>query len=341
MWPLLRSLLFALPPETAHHLGMARLKLSKGIGRPADPPALATTVAGLTFPNPLGLAAGLDKNGEAVAGLFGLGFGFVEVGTVTPRAQPGNPKPRLFRLPEHEALINRMGFNNEGAEAMAMRLAALTFRPGPLGVNLGKNKDTPLEAAAEDYVRAAGWLSPYADYLVVNLSSPNTPGLRTLQEPEALEKIVRATRDAAGGTPVFVKIAPDLEDEAVDAAVDVIAGARASGLIATNTTLARPFSHPRAQEAGGLSGRPLAERSTAVIRRAFKRSAGRLPIIGVGGVFDAEGAWEKLRAGASLVQLYTGFIYGGPGLPRRIVEGLAEKLAKSGAKSVAEVVGVA
>jgi dihydroorotate dehydrogenase len=339
MWRLLRPLLFALPPETAHHLGMARLAMSSGGGRPADPPVLATTVAGLSFPNCLGLAAGLDKNAEAVAGLFSLGFGFVEVGTVTPRAQPGNPPPRLFRVPEHEALINRMGFNNEGAEAMAGRLEKLKFRPGPLGINLGKNKDTPLEKAADDYAAAATRLAPFADYLVVNLSSPNTPGLRSLQEPEALEKIVRATIAAAGGKPVFVKIAPDLEDEAVDGAVDVIAGSGAKALIATNTTLARPFQHPRAAEAGGLSGRPLATRSTQVVRRAFKRAGGRLPIIGVGGVFDAEGAWEKIRAGASLVQLYTGFIYGGPGAPRQIIEGLAAKVAAAGLKSVADAVG--
>ena len=336
LWKLQRALLFALPPETAHHLGMWRLRVSDGAERPPDHPSLASTVAGLSFPSPVGLAAGLDKNAEGVAGLFGLGFGFVEVGTVTPRAQPGNPRPRVFRIPEHEALINRLGFNNEGAEAMAARLALLTFRPGPLGINLGKNKDTPLEAAADDYQKAASVLAPFADYLVINLSSPNTPGLRTLQEPEALEKIVRATLGEARGKPVFVKIAPDLEDEAVDAAVDVIAGSGAKGLIATNTTLARPFTHPRCGEAGGLSGRPLAARSTAVVKRAFRRAQGRLPIIGVGGVFDAEGAWEKLRAGASLVQLYTGFIYGGPGAPRRIVDGLAAKL---GSQKLADVIG--
>ena len=349
MYPLLRPLLFSLDAERAHHLGLFALslfdgapELAKAVRRRAGADAraeLRTTVAGLAFPNCVGLAAGLDKDAEAVRGLYALGFGFVEVGTVTPRPQPGNPLPRLFRVPAHRALLNRMGFNNAGAFAMAGRLRELDWRPGPLGVNLGKNKDTPLEAAPDDYRAGAEALAPHADYLAVNLSSPNTPGLRTLQEPKALEAVLRATLGASAGKPVFLKIAPDLEDEAVDAAVDVALATGTHGLIATNTTLARPFEHPLAKEAGGLSGAPLRDRSTQVVRRAFRRAAGKLPIIGVGGVFTADDAWQKLRAGASLVQLYTGFVYGGPTLVRQVLDGLSAHVAGAGLRSVSEAVG--
>ncbi len=349
MYRLLRPLLFRLDAESAHHAGLWALSLYEGapaLARlmrqraRAERPALAVSVAGLSFPNCIGLAAGLDKNAEAVRGLFALGFGFVEVGTVTPRPQPGNEKPRLFRLPEEEALINRMGFNNEGAAAMAGRLAELDWRPGPVGVNLGKNKDTPLERAEEDYALGAARLSPLADYLVVNLSSPNTPGLRRLQEPEALARTLAATRRASS-PPVFLQIAPDLTDEAVDAAVDVALSEGAAGLIATNTTLARPAFHPLNAEAGGLSGRPLRERSNQVVARAWKRAGARLPIIGVGGVFTGADALAKIRAGAALVQLYTGFIYGGPGAPKRVLDELETELAKTGAKSLLELRGSA
>jgi dihydroorotate dehydrogenase len=314
----LRPLLFQLDAEAAHHLGMGTLALLEGFVpiarrlRGADDPRHARSLFGLSFPNPIGLAAGLDKNAEAVVGLFALGFGFVEVGTVTPRPQPGNDKPRLFRIPEHRALINRMGFNNAGADAVAGHLGDLEWRPGPVGVNLGKNKDTPLEKAHEDYAAAARVLSPHADYLVVNLSSPNTPGLRSLQEPQALERILGATLREARGRPVFLKVAPDLADEAVDAAAQVAVAAGIHGLIATNTTLARPFPHP---EAGGLSGAPLKARSTEVVRRC----AAHLPVIGVGGVFTADDVREKLAAGASLVQLYSSLIYEGPGLVKRLL----------------------
>ncbi len=342
VWPLL----FSLDAEKAHHVGMAGLKaMPVAMARAwrnnarAERPALAMTVAGLHFPNPVGLAAGLDKNAEALTGLFGLGFGFVEVGTVTPKAQPGNPAPRMFRIPEHTALINRLGFNNEGTAEMKGRLERLTWRPGPVGVNIGKNKDTPNERAVEDYVICAEQVGHLGDYVVVNLSSPNTPGLRALQEPEVLATILTAVRQKVPTKPLFLKIAPDLGDEAVDAVVDVAKSTGITGLICTNTTITRPFEHPLAKEPGGLSGRPVFERSTEVLRRAFKRAAGKLPLIGVGGVFDGDDAFAKIAAGASLVQLYTGFIYGGPGLPRRILDRLDEKVQALKLDSLANAIG--
>jgi len=343
---LLRPLLFSLDAEKAHHLGMAGLKaMPAAVARAwrssvrADRPTLSMTVGGLRFPNPVGLAAGLDKNAEALTGLFGLGFGFVEVGTVTPRPQPGNPAPRMFRLPEHAALINRLGFNNQGMAEMKRRLERLSWRPGPIGVNLGKNKDTPNERAVEDYAACAEAVGPLGDYVVVNLSSPNTPGLRALQEPEALAAILSVVRGKVPTKPLFLKIAPDLADEGVDAVVDVAKSTGITGLICTNTTITRPVEHPLAGEAGGLSGRPVFARSTEVLRRAFKRSEGKLPLIGVGGVFDGADAFAKIAAGASLVQVYTGFIYGGPGLPGRMLEELEAKVASLGLGSLAEAVG--
>ncbi|MBM4782092.1 MAG: quinone-dependent dihydroorotate dehydrogenase [Archangiaceae bacterium] len=341
---LLRPVLFTLDAEKAHHLGMAGLKampvaMAKSWRSNAKADRLTTTVAGLTFPNPIGLAAGLDKNAEALVGLFGLGFGFVEVGTVTPRPQSGNPLPRIFRIPEHTALINRLGFNNEGMAEMKARLEKLAWRPGPVGVNIGKNKDTPNERAVEDYVACAETVGPLGDYVVVNLSSPNTPGLRQLQEPEALAAILSAVKAKVGAKPLFLKIAPDLGDEAVDAVVDVVRSSGITGLICTNTTITRPFEHPTAKETGGLSGKPVFQRSTEVLKRAFKRSEGKLPIIGVGGVFDGDDAFAKIAAGASLVQIYTGFIYGGPGLPRRILDRLEQKLAELKLSSLSEAIG--
>jgi dihydroorotate dehydrogenase len=322
VYGLLKPLLFGLDPERAHLLAMGSLALLEGAPslaralRGVDDPKDATEVFGLTFPNRIGLAAGLDKNAEAIVGLFALGFGFVEVGTVTPRPQPGNQAPRLFRVPEHGALINRMGFNNHGAKAMESRLAEVPWRPGPIGVNLGKNKDTPNERAHEDYAACARLLARHADYLVVNLSSPNTPGLRALQEPDALRTILKATRAEAGQRPVLLKVSPDLTDEAVDAAVEVAIAEGAAGIIATNTTIARPFDHP---QSGGLSGKPLLQRSTQVLERV----RGRLPAIGVGGVFSPEDARLKLSAGASLVQIYTGLIYQGPKVVKRLVSATA------------------
>jgi dihydroorotate dehydrogenase len=282
-----------------------------------------------------------------VPGLFALGFSHVEIGTITPRPQPGNDRPRLFRLPEHRALVNRMGFNNEGAEACAARLAALPpgARLGVIGLNVGKNKVTPNEDAASDYLACIDRLHPYADYLVVNISSPNTPGLRGLQEREPLDRLLRACaarlRERAPGKPLLVKLAPDLAPEALDEAVDVAVAAGAAGIVATNTTLGRAGveGHPRAQEAGGLSGAPLEALATAAVRRCYARARGRVPIVGVGGVMDAQGAYAKIRAGASLVQVYTGFIYGGPSFVRRLNEGLELLLKRDGFSRVEEAVG--
>lgn len=347
LWPLARRALFTLEPETAHHLAFGALEIAEGLPAllrlerarvHADRPALATTVAGVRWPNALGLAAGLDKNALAPGAFFALGFGAVEVGTVTPRPQPGNPTPRLFRVPEHQALLNRMGFNNGGAAAMADRLQGVHFRPGPLGINLGKNKDTPNERAAHDYAVLARRLGPLADYLVVNLSSPNTPGLRALQAPEALAEILRSvTRETT--TPVLLKIAPDLEPEAIDAAVDVALSCGLGGLIATNTTLARPFAHPLAAEAGGLSGAPLEERATQVVRRCFQRAKGRLSVVGVGGIGTPSAVLRKVRAGASAVQIYSALIFQGPGLVKQLLDGVEAELRRLGVERLESLVG--
>jgi dihydroorotate dehydrogenase len=351
LWPLLRWVLFRFDPETVHRLAHLALHLVP-VGfarwrRPAAHPILATRCLGLDFQSPIGLAAGFDKGDASVAGLLGMGFSHVEVGTITPRPQSGNEKPRIFRLPEHRALINRMGFNNDGAEACAARLAGLSpaARMGPVGVNVGKNKVTPNEQAVDDYLACIDRLHPFADYLVVNISSPNTPGLRQLQEKDALDKLLRACvarlAELAPGKPLLVKLAPDLEPEALDEAVDVAISAGVAGIVATNTTLSRVGvdAHLRAKEAGGLSGAPLTQKATEVVRRVAIRAAGRVPIIGAGGVMNAEDAYAKLRAGASLVQVYTGFIYGGPGFAKRTCAQLAALLERDGFKSVADAVG--
>jgi dihydroorotate dehydrogenase len=351
MYRLIRAILFLLPEEAAHRLGIWTLRwlgrssaVAQWTRRRAldEQSDLGSQIAGLTFPNPIGLAAGLDKNAEAIPGLFALGFGAVEVGTVTPRPQAGNPSPRLFRLPSHQALINRMGFNNCGAEEAAQRLASLRWKPGPVGVNIGKNKDTPLERAVDDYLQCVDRLTTVSDYLVVNVSSPNTPDLRQLQDPDRLPQLLDAvqTRLARiGSKPLFVKIAPDLDDSALDQIVDIALAHQVSGIIATNTTLERPFSHPLAKEAGGLSGAPLRGIATRVIRRLYGRARGRLAIIGVGGVFSAEDAYEKMRAGANGVQIYTGLIYQGPAVVGRILRGLRQLLARDGFRSLSEAVG--
>jgi dihydroorotate dehydrogenase len=354
VYRLARALLFLLPAESAHHLTLALLGwLSRFVGAclwwrrqtlARLPAARPVRLAGLEFPSPIGLAAGLDKDAVAVPAFWAMGFGFVEVGTLTPRPQPGNPRPRLFRLPERKALINRMGFNNQGAEAAARRLATWTNRPAPVGVNLGKNKQTPLEEAPADYARCTELLAPVADYLVVNLSSPNTPGLRSLQAPEQLGDILRAVASAQArvGTqrPVFLKIAPDLAPTDLDSAVDVAIAAGIAGLIATNTTLSRPVQHPLAFEAGGLSGAPLESLATETIRRAHARAGARLPIIGVGGIFTVDDAYRKLRAGASLLQIYTGFIYGGPALVAQLLRGLEARLQQDGFSRWEDAIGV-
>lgn len=353
VWPVARSALFRLDPERVHGVAHRALRLlgAPAIARrvrPGSPPSLRVRCFGLEFDNPLGLAAGFDKGEVNAAGLFALGFGHVEIGTITPRPQAGNPRPRLFRLPEQRALLNRMGFNNEGAEACAARLAALPpqARLGRIGVNVGKNKDTPNERAVEDYLECIDRLHPWADYLVVNLSSPNTPGLRQLQEKEPLTRLLTAcvtkARSLPVARPVLVKLAPDLSPEALDEAVDVAVAACAAGIIATNTTISRPGavgSHPLAAEAGGLSGAPLEPLATSAVRRAYARAGGRIPIVGVGGVMNAEGAYAKIRAGATLVQTYTGFVYGGPTFPRDLVRGLESLLRRDGFRSVSEAVG--
>jgi dihydroorotate dehydrogenase len=286
------------------------------------------TVFGVRFPNPVGLAAGMDKNGVALPAWPALGFGFVEVGTVTAHAQPGNDRPRLHRLPASEAIVNRMGFNNEGAAALAQRLAVLAplVGPGgeraPLGISLGKSKVTPLAEAVEDYLTSLRLLRPFGDYFAVNVSSPNTPGLRSLQDRSQLSELLGALRAEAAGAPLLVKIAPDLTEAAIGELLEVCAEHEVAGLIATNTTLGRDGLSGRDADAaalvGGLSGRPLAERSRQVVAFVHDQTGGRLPIIGVGGILDADDACRLLDAGASLVQLYTGLIYRGPGLVRRI-----------------------
>jgi dihydroorotate dehydrogenase len=351
VWRLLRPLLFLFDAERVHRLAhrwlrlMGRPALARRL-RPRPRPSLAVRCLGIDFENPIGLAAGFDKGEASLGGLFGLGFGHVEVGTITPAPQAGNPGPRLFRLPEHRALINRMGFNNEGAEACAARLASLPpgARLGPIGINVGKNRDTPNERALVDYLACIDRLQAQADYLVLNLSSPNTPGLRELQGREPLERLLSAcvARTRPRGKPLLVKLAPDLEPEAFDAAVDVAVAAGASGVVATNTTVQRPgpsASHPLASQAGGLSGAPLEPLSTAAVRRAYARAAGRIAVVGVGGVMGAGDAYAKVRAGASLVQVYTGFVYGGPGFVRRVLSDLAAMLTRDGFGRLGDAVG--
>ncbi len=351
LWPAVRSALFQLDPERVHQLAHRALHAvppgwaRRLHGTPA--PELAVRCLGLDFDGPVGLAAGFDKGDASVAGLFALGFSHLEIGTITPRPQAGNDRPRLFRLPEHRAILNRMGFNNAGMEVCARRLEAVApaARVGPIGVNVGKNKATPNEDAASDYLACIDRLHHVADYLVVNISSPNTPGLRQLQEKDQLDRLLRACvarlAERAPGKPLLVKLAPDLSPEALDEAVDVAVATGVAGIIATNTTLSREgvARHPLAGEAGGLSGAPLERRATEVVRRCHARAAGRLPIVGVGGVMSAEDAYAKIRAGASLVQVYSGLIYGGPRFVPRLNEGIARLLARDGFRSVAEAVG--
>lgn len=309
---------------------------------------------GVTFPNPIGLAAGFDKDGVASGIWPYFGFGFAELGTVTRHAQPGNPAPRLFRLPADWAALNRMGFNNQGAAALADRLqtrwAEAPARSFPLGINLGKSKVTPLEEAAEDYVTSFQLLEPWGDYFVVNVSSPNTPGLRSLQDKAQLSPILAALQTAnTHRKPLLVKIAPDLEWAAIADVIDLAQTHRLAGIIATNTTIRRDglqtkliakTGNPITEEAGGISGAPVRQRSTEVIRFIYRETQGQLPIIGVGGVFTAADAWEKITAGASLVQLYTGWFYEGPWMVRRILAGLLAHLEAQGMTSITEAIGL-
>ncbi|HEX3808297.1 MAG TPA: quinone-dependent dihydroorotate dehydrogenase [Rhizomicrobium sp.] len=333
-----------LPPETAHRATIGLLSIGGGILPPAQPhdSQLALHVLGQNFPNPLGLAAGFDKNAQAPDAMLNLGFGFVECGTVTPRPQAGNARPRLFRLSEDGAVINRMGFNNQGMERVAARLARRKRR-GILGINIGANKDSADRIA--DYRAAFARLAPLADYVTINISSPNTPGLRGLQNRDELERLVNAVleeRSTANlSLPVLIKIAPDLDSEAMDGIAQVTLAAGVEGLIVSNTTIARPANlrSADARQAGGLSGRPLFEPSTQVLREIRARVGARMVLIGVGGVRSGTDAYAKIRAGASLVQLYTALTYDGPGLITRIKRELLECLVRDGFARVADAVG--
>jgi dihydroorotate dehydrogenase len=339
LYRLARTVLFALDAERAHGVALGALRLLPA-GRPAAPGPLAVEVAGLAFPNPIGMAAGFNKDGEAPDALLGLGFGFAEVGSITPLAQAGNPRPRLFRLAEDRAVINRMGFNNRGAEAAAKRLTAGRQRGGVVGINIGANKDSPDRIA--DYATMTRIMAPLASYLAVNISSPNTPGLRALQDEGALVALLDAVLDARGaeGPPVFLKVAPDLETADIDAIARISVEKGLGALIVSNTTISRPPLISRhAAEAGGLSGEPLKPLALQRLRDFRKATGGALPLVGVGGIASAEDAWARIRAGASLVQLYTAMVYEGPGIARRIVPGLEKLMRRDGFASVAEAVG--
>ncbi|OZI46243.1 dihydroorotate dehydrogenase (quinone) [Bordetella genomosp. 5] len=340
-YPLARTALFAMDAETAHEVTLAGLQRAYDCGatrkllhaRPESP----TTLMGLRLRNPVGLAAGLDKNGAYIDALGNLGFGFVEVGTVTPRAQPGNPKPRMFRLPRANALINRLGFNNQGLDAFLANVQKSSFRQhgGILGLNIGKNADTPIERAADDYLIGLAGVYPHADYITVNISSPNTKNLRALQGGDELSQLLALLRDKRAElaqqhqrqVPLAVKIAPDLTQEQIDVIADALLAHGVDGVIATNTTLARDkvAGQPHADEAGGLSGAPVHELSLAVIARLRERIGTAMSIIGVGGILSGEQAREKLAAGADAVQLYTGLIYRGPALVGECVGALARR----------------
>ncbi|BAY16475.1 dihydroorotate oxidase [Anabaenopsis circularis NIES-21] len=365
----LRPLLFNVlktDAEWLHHQAIHSLNwLSQANNTPADlinhslqqslcvcDRRLEQNLFGLNFPNPLGLAAGFDKDGVGAKIWSNFGFGFAELGTVTFHPQPGNPQPRLFRLPLDQAVLNRMGFNNQGAAVMAARLAAQKdfTHTIPIGINLGKSKITPLEAAAEDYLNSFRLLKELGDYFVVNVSSPNTPGLRSLQDAAMLSSILDVLQtDNNTQKPVFVKIAPDLEWEAIADIIGLAKTYQLAGIIATNTTINRdglktqlihPTGKPPQDEAGGISGAPLRDRSTEVIKFIWQQTQGQIPIIGVGGIFSPEDAWEKITAGASLIQVYTGWIYEGPMMVRRILNGLLSKLEQNKLNSITEAVGL-
>ncbi|TXI45678.1 MAG: quinone-dependent dihydroorotate dehydrogenase [Mycobacterium sp.] len=351
MYAALRRALFTVPPERIHTLVFAALRAAtateparRQLHRALAPhdPILASTVFGVSFPGPLGLAAGFDKDGLGLHTWGPLGFGYAEVGTVTAQAQPGNPQPRLFRLPADRGLLNRMGFNNHGAGQLALRLAR--HHPDvPIGVNIGKSKATPPERAVDDYRSSARLLGPLAAYLVVNVSSPNTPGLRDLQAVEALRPILTAVL-AETSTPVLVKIAPDLSDEDVDAVADLAVELGLAGIVATNTTISRAGLRTPGVDAlgpGGISGPPVADRALAVLRRLRARVGDQLVLISVGGIETAEDAWQRITAGAALLQGYTGFVYGGGLWAKGIHDGIAARLHAGGFASLTEAVGSA
>lgn len=360
---IMKPIFFAMHPERAHNVMIKGMSIGQHIPgmkalmgamygvRKTD--ELSSTHWGIHFPNPIGMAAGLDKDANGVALFSSIGFGFIEVGTVTPKAQPGNPTPRVFRLPEYQALINRMGFNNKGIAAMANHMKKLHSNPIPVAINIGKNKDTPNEQAAADYEACIRELYPYGDFFVVNISSPNTPDLRKLQHGDDLTQLLEAVMNEMeaqkqtysstdqANKPVLVKVAPDLEDEELERIVNTIMNSGVDGIIATNTTLSRAgLDHEHADEAGGLSGEPLKARSTEVIKKIYQLTEGKLPIIGSGGVFTSEDAYEKIRAGASLVEVYTGLIYEGPKINKKINEGLLALLKRDGFTNISQAVGI-
>ena len=339
LYPLVRPFVFAFDAERAHRLSLAALKLFGPDRQPLSSSILSSQVAGLHFPNPVGLAAGYDKDAEVPVQMLGTGFGFVEVGTLTPLPQAGNPQPRLFRLVEDKAVINRMGFNNGGQAAALPRLQASQGR-GLIGVNIGANKDAVDRIA--DYAMGVRQMAPVASYLTVNISSPNTPGLRALQDEAALTELLCAVRDArpANGPPVFLKVAPDLEPADIDAIARLSVG-MVDGLIVSNTTISRPdLASGHAAEGGGLSGAPLRDLAQQRIRDFAKATGGKLPLIGAGGIASVEDAYARIRAGASLIQIYSALVYEGPGLARRINKGLEELLMRDGFTNVAQAVGV-
>ncbi|MEO0690162.1 MAG: quinone-dependent dihydroorotate dehydrogenase [Pseudomonadota bacterium] len=347
LFRLARPALFTLDSETGHRLAIAGLKALPSRGSRsslAQPGGARIDVAGLQFPNPIGVAAGFDKDAEVPDALLGLGFGFTEVGSITPRPQAGNPKPRLFRLVEDDAVINRMGFNNAGAQAAEARLKARSGKPGILGINIGANKDSDDRIA--DYAAMARIMTPYASYLAVNVSSPNTPGLRALQDESALTSLIEGVIDARDGVagetppPIFLKVAPDLEPEDIDSIARIALEKQLGALIVSNTTISRPTLRSRhAGETGGLSGAPLRELALQRVRDFRAATGGAIPLIGVGGIATAEHAWERIRAGASLIQLYSAMVYEGPGLGARLAKGVERLMRRDGFASVADAVG--
>jgi dihydroorotate dehydrogenase len=347
----MRRIFFLVPPERIHTVVFACLRIVTALGLPRrgltrwlapHDPVLASTVFGVRFPGPMGLAAGFDKNGSGLKTWGAMGFGYAEVGTVTARAQPGNPPPRMFRLPDDRALLNRMGFNNHGAGELALKLSR-DVSEVPIGANIGKTKTTPPEEAVDDYSESARLVGPLASFLVVNVSSPNTPGLRDLQAVASLRPILAAVR-AQTTTPVLVKIAPDLSDADVDEIADLAVELGLAGIVATNTTVSRDgIATPGVADmgAGGISGPPVAKRSTEVLRRLYRRVGDQLVLISVGGIETADDAWERITAGASLLQGYTGFVYGGGLWAKHIHDGLAKRLHDGGFASLADAVGSA
>ena len=340
LYPLIRPLAFALDAESAHRMTIAALKLVPPRRPPDFPPSLKTTVAGLDFPTPVGLAAGFDKDAEVAEQMLSMGFGFVEVGTLTPRPQQGNPRPRLFRLTQDQAVINRMGFNNRGQPDAFQRLIDCTHVHGVIGVNVGANKESVDRIA--DYAEGVRAMAPVAKYLTINISSPNTPGLRQLQDEGALSALLEAVKEARpkDGPPIFLKVAPDLGQGEPDQIARVAIKHGVDALIVANTTVSRPPLTSRfANEAGGLSGAPLKSLALKALRDFRSASGGEIPLIGVGGIVTAEDAWERIRAGASLIQLYSAMVYQGPRIAAKIARGLAERVRQAGYGNIAEAVG--